>query len=352
MTVPKWIGETTFVVPDGVEIVKDPYGGHGLISTKCFKEGDVIYSAHGYKINVAKDAPDETYTMKLLQDNITTSYDISMFLHTVKVSDSSRILYTFDGFMNHSCDPTTVMANEQTLSNGDVTYCAATKDIDVGTELTCDYNLFDYECNGHTFTCGCKSPKCYGYIGGFKHLPMSKQVELLHTVDEVVRERFATDNPDMIIIHDNKLPSCVSLQISEETGDYSLRFTKNFKKGDIIFENDILFTHISNIVLMKLNHSSNNNNNNKNKYFLVDNIKHTVNRRIYREFYYFDIFTNHSCNPNAEMVYTTHSKYNMVALRDIDIGDELTNDYTSFDVDNDSEPFECNCKSANCKKMI
>ncbi len=55
---------------------------------------------------------------------------------------------------------------------------------------------------------------------------------------------------------------------------------------------------------------------------------------------------NHSCDPN-----TTYKGLNVVALRDIGAGEELTLDYASF-LDENMEPFHCNCGSAQCRGLI
>ena len=55
---------------------------------------------------------------------------------------------------------------------------------------------------------------------------------------------------------------------------------------------------------------------------------------------------NHSCNPN-----TTYKGLNVVALRKIRGGEELTLDYTSF-LDKNMEPFQCRCGAENCRGLI
>ncbi len=55
---------------------------------------------------------------------------------------------------------------------------------------------------------------------------------------------------------------------------------------------------------------------------------------------------NHSCDPN-----TGYIGLNVVALKNIQSGDELTIDYTSF-LNDEMESFICNCGSENCKKLI
>lgn len=55
---------------------------------------------------------------------------------------------------------------------------------------------------------------------------------------------------------------------------------------------------------------------------------------------------NHSCEPN-----TAFSGLNTIAIKDIKKGEELTLDYATF-LDETMEPFECNCSSAQCRKII
>lgn len=55
---------------------------------------------------------------------------------------------------------------------------------------------------------------------------------------------------------------------------------------------------------------------------------------------------NHSCDPN-----TAFDGLNVVALRSIKKGEELTLDYALF-LDENMEPFECSCKSSNCRGLI
>jgi len=55
---------------------------------------------------------------------------------------------------------------------------------------------------------------------------------------------------------------------------------------------------------------------------------------------------NHSCNPN-----TKYAGLNVVAVKSIAKGEELTLDYTTF-LNNEMESFICNCGAENCKKVI
>ncbi len=60
-----------------------------------------------------------------------------------------------------------------------------------------------------------------------------------------------------------------------------------------------------------------------------------------------DDFFNHSCNPNCGIV----GQIVMVAMRDIEPGEELTYDYAMTDSDPD-DFMVCHCGSKNCRKII
>lgn len=55
---------------------------------------------------------------------------------------------------------------------------------------------------------------------------------------------------------------------------------------------------------------------------------------------------NHSCDPN-----TTFDGLNMQAKKNISKGEELTLDYAEF-LDENMEPFDCQCGSSNCRGLI
>jgi SET domain-containing protein len=58
------------------------------------------------------------------------------------------------------------------------------------------------------------------------------------------------------------------------------------------------------------------------------------------------IFSNHSCEPNIGV----QGQIVVVALREIEAGEELTHDWAT--TDDDDYEMECKCGSANCRKVI
>lgn len=58
-------------------------------------------------------------------------------------------------------------------------------------------------------------------------------------------------------------------------------------------------------------------------------------------------FINHSCDPNAGI----SGQISVVAIRDIDLGDEVCFDYAMTDSTSYDE-FECQCGAANCRRQV
>lgn len=58
-------------------------------------------------------------------------------------------------------------------------------------------------------------------------------------------------------------------------------------------------------------------------------------------------YVNHSCEPNGGLL----GQIELVALRDIAVGDEITFDYAMSD-GSDYDEFECECGAPNCRKRV
>ena len=142
-----------------------------------------------------------------------------------------------------------------------------------------------------------------------------------------------------------------SIEIKKRENGYYIVSLKDFCKGDTIFENtSILFNTntIKNIIVSIEG----------NYVICLDFLVHTVNRdNNIREYYGFDTFTNHSCDPNCSVELPNEEQnslitYSVIARKNIKIGDELTQDYTTFDSMLDNTEFVCQCNSIDCKKII
>ena len=57
---------------------------------------------------------------------------------------------------------------------------------------------------------------------------------------------------------------------------------------------------------------------------------------------------NHACNPNAGL----RNKSDLYAIREINIGEEITYDYSTTSGTNDKWTMQCECHSETCRKTI
>lgn len=62
-------------------------------------------------------------------------------------------------------------------------------------------------------------------------------------------------------------------------------------------------------------------------------------------------FINHSCDPNCETEEDEEGRVWIVALRDIQAGEELTYDYSLYDGEDD-DPSMCACGAKNCRGTL
>ena len=80
-------------------------------------------------------------------------------------------------FMNHSCDPTTIIRNREVV---------AVRDMQPGDAITFDYNTTEYDM-AEPFTCQCDSPSCLGVVSGARHLTPEQRARLGTRLAEYLR---------------------------------------------------------------------------------------------------------------------------------------------------------------------
>lgn len=62
-------------------------------------------------------------------------------------------------------------------------------------------------------------------------------------------------------------------------------------------------------------------------------------------------FVNHSCDPNAGLIFNPEREITLAAIKDIEKGEEITWDYSTT-MDEDCWEMDCNCGSEKCRKRI
>jgi hypothetical protein len=211
-------------VPDGIKIESNKFG-RCLVATKPFSKGSIVYQASCDLV-----AGVESFTLEIIDGNskeTIATYELDT-VNSVKEATADddeeaevRQLYGFDGFMNHSCEANIVCpATKKTQTH--LYYDAiALRDINVGDELTCDYAVFDYECDGHEIAvCGCKSEQCRGSMHGFKNLTFEEKVNIIPYCDREVMIQYSKDDANVSFV-DCVLPDGVGLS-SDVVDEYYL----------------------------------------------------------------------------------------------------------------------------------
>jgi hypothetical protein len=311
--------------------------------------------------------------------------------------------------MNHSCEPNTFSADEQLHEGGGSYKTVALRDIEKGEEITCDYDLFELDSRKKGIDkCECGSKRCRGYAHGFSFCPEDTRRALLpYLYPEVLEAWLAMEENKDVMYRQVTLPEGVSLRSTNSTSDtsdsssdtssssedsidkdkqsYQLVAEKQFFSGDLIFSYQSEYFDSSKVKTLLVDVSLRSTDNttatdtatgNVTAISVVDMpvqevpmwdqstrivkqldiLEHTVNRRDgNREFFQFDTFCDHSCEPNALFSYTDGSLTDCktVALKDIAPGEAITNDYFTFDGEFlDGTEFTCLCGSAQCRGVI
>jgi hypothetical protein len=173
------------VVPEGVAIGKTQYG-NGIFATKPFKKGDLLYKGYYLLIQMPKIGQSNLIILRTQ----TGEYALDVLTHTVEVSNEKRELFYFDGFMNHSCDPTTYSSNSEENEFGGSYGTIASRDIETGDEITCDYDLFELDCKDKGIDeCKCGASICRGNVHGFLHLKPEMKKKLFEYLNDEVKVR-------------------------------------------------------------------------------------------------------------------------------------------------------------------
>lgn len=171
-----------FRPPEGAVLRQGEYG-LGLYTTRSFSAGDILYTTSWYTV-----AADDRVLRALVEVDGTVQEMELTRKHSVR-SVGGRILDIPGCFMNHSCEPTTVSMDHAVEGDGDPSYYhqVVLVDLEPGDHITCDYLIFDWDCDGHQFTCECGSDQCYGEIAGFSGLPREEQERIADRIAWDVR---------------------------------------------------------------------------------------------------------------------------------------------------------------------
>jgi len=176
--------------PEAFELKQTPYG-LGMFVTRDVKKGDVVYRGQSLLI---PDIPGAV----LLRDGSDFFLELDVVTHSVlRHNGGKRELYAYDGFMNHSCDPSTTSVDvtaDETVYNQ-----VAKRDMQKGDQITCDYETFEWDCKDKAIdNCGCGTAKCRRRVWGYKHIEdRALKVELYSKLGESQRITFHKEEPEL-----------------------------------------------------------------------------------------------------------------------------------------------------------
>lgn len=140
-----------------VEIRTSSIEGLGLFATRPFFAGQRIR-----QINVVREITPASPLREALGERTD---------HCDYPDGKIVLLGTPDRHINHSCDP-----NAYVLYEGDHSSLVARRDIAMGEEITCDYNI--NITGGTELPCNCGAARCRGNtVGDFFRLPLDFQRE-------------------------------------------------------------------------------------------------------------------------------------------------------------------------------
>lgn len=161
------------------------------------------------------------------------------------------------------------------------------------------------------------------------------------SLDPLQFHYFLESHPEILFVGELYVPP--SIEIAKDNDSFKLLSRACFNTGDIVYQNQTLYFQEDQLLLGTLDGD----------FVLFDNVKHTTNQGGgIREFFYFDSFMNHSCDPNTLTHFISENSYLGIALRPIVIGEELTCDYGVFDTQPDGEGFQCECGAENCRGFV
>jgi SET domain len=402
-------------VTDDYKIVVDSRGGYKVIANRRIKknetimknslefmfsdvrEGDNMWLAAG-TAHHHHHHHHKTSSSKLIKDKgehvperIPVTRDMLLRTHgvpyVIKKSPEEVVLRTYlevpTMFVNHSCEPTI-----QSLHNEDDT---ATRDIEVGEELTCDYAICDYEDVAEITECLCDAPSCRGKALGFGSLSAEDKQKLLPSSSPpVVAEYLAQigkgppvrEFEDIIprpLLADtvggdaaNKVmrlmwpgPSWsvanIVIKKDENSHGYALFSSKNVRKGKRFYD----FwrqrwpqgeTTLIDMVLAPPDERVYEGDVQEGTCVRLDASKCASYRNAKGQMMFsgWEMLNTHSCDPNV--VYRINDKYedenwqSVFAAKDIKKGDRITMDWNCFAWDRGdcADMAVCHCGASNC----
>ena len=375
------------ILPPGLTIGKSCHG-LGVFSTHQFLKGQILYTG------IYQTVEDVGEGIIILKTN-TGIYVLDSRKHSTLQADGTRHLYSFDSYTNHSCSPNTYSADEQHHDTGGTYKTVALCDIMPGDEITCDYDLYELDSRDMGITeCRCESPNCRRQAIGFMHWPEEQQIPMLARLEDHLLTHWREQHP-RIFLRAVAAPAGLGIARSGDGDDLTLIATRDFAAGEIVFTNPVEYLDSASydaiIVIAELVNPPPDPADpappapatnaaaaitagtaggaefwaEPERVVRVLGRTHTVRRGggAVREFFGFDSFGDHACDPNTAIQYAPAPAPGgggegavavSTARRAIAAGERVTCDYALYaDADGGAESsFACACGAPCCRRVV
>jgi hypothetical protein len=155
-------------LPPGL-IVEHGEFGRCIRTSRAFSKGELVGKGRYFAMSPCIDG----FKVELTTDGGNSSVEMCNFIHSAFMFETNqRWCFTWDGFINHSCDPncTYFYPEKEELSEGDFADydCVALRDIAEGEEITSCYSMNDWQDpTGREeagFQCHCGARVCVGFV--------------------------------------------------------------------------------------------------------------------------------------------------------------------------------------------
>jgi len=186
-------------IPSCLEVRQTSYG-LGVFAAMDIPAGKEIHESKFHWI------PDQEGEVLLRTQH--GEHVLEVHQHFPLVSTNLREVNYFDCFTNHSCDPNIFYddgrhSEVDPMSGEYKTF--ARKDIPAGAQLTCDYDLFDWDARDKAITkCECGAPCCRGSVRGTQFRRPEEVVLRLAELEPITRQHFLREHPEVLY---EQLPS-------------------------------------------------------------------------------------------------------------------------------------------------
>jgi len=186
-------------IPSCLEIGQTAYG-LGVFAAMDIPAGMMIHCSKFHWI------PDQEGEVLLRTQH--GEHVLEVHRHFPLLGTNLREVNYFDCFTNHSCDPNVfydaIRHSEVDPRSGDYKTFAR-KAIPAGAQLTCDYDLFDWDSRDKAIMqCGCGAPCCRGCVRGTLFRVPEEVVLQLADVEPITRQQFLQEHPEVLY---EQLPS-------------------------------------------------------------------------------------------------------------------------------------------------